>query len=171
MCHTCTCRCTCCKNRILLSYFLRMNYCLCNSCLMAFAVYGCTVKTMRQLSCTDRLTAGLALALECLYYSTYCALAVQRKVLYARRCSYSSWGEPERAPPSAPQRCIVCHTIIIIIKKMRQTIIPMRMCRLYVKVQGSVNPSCVEYEKSVEENTRDHRASESAARRETRLAS
>ena len=36
-----------------------------------------------------RLTAGLTLALECLHYST-CALAVQHKVPYARRCSYSS---------------------------------------------------------------------------------
>ena len=24
-----------------------------------------------------------------------------------------NWGEPERAPPSAPQRCVVCHIIII----------------------------------------------------------
>ena len=47
----------------------------------------CTVITMRQLSCTDRLTAGLASALERLYYSTYCALAVQHKILYARCCS------------------------------------------------------------------------------------
>ena len=35
------------------------------------------------------LTTRLATALECLYYSTYCVLAVRRKVLYARRCSYS----------------------------------------------------------------------------------
>ena len=50
----------------------------------------CTVKTMRQLSCTDRpykATARLASAPE---YSTYCTLAVQRKVPHARRCSYSS---------------------------------------------------------------------------------
>ena len=50
----------------------------------------CSVKTMRQLTCTDReykATAGLASAPE---YSTYCTLAVQRKVPYARRCSYSS---------------------------------------------------------------------------------
>ena len=50
----------------------------------------CTVKAMRQLTCTDRpykATAILASAPEC---STYCTLAVQRKVPYARRCSYSS---------------------------------------------------------------------------------
>ena len=44
---------------------------------------------MRQLTCTDRpykATARLALAPE---YSTYCTLAVQRKVPYARRCTYS----------------------------------------------------------------------------------
>ena len=72
---------------------------------MVFAVYGictvrglyvhtaqggtisCTVKTMRQLCCTDRpykATARLASAPE---YST---LAVQRQVVYARHCSYSS---------------------------------------------------------------------------------
>ena len=40
----------------------------------------CTVKTMRQLTCTDRLykaTARLASPTE---YSTYCTLAVQYKV-------------------------------------------------------------------------------------------
>ena len=50
----------------------------------------CTVKTMRQLSCTDRqykATTRLASAPE---YSMYCTLAVRRKVPYARRCSYSS---------------------------------------------------------------------------------
>ena len=50
----------------------------------------CTVKTMRQLSCTDRpykATARLASAPE---YGMYCMLAVQRKVPYARHCSYSS---------------------------------------------------------------------------------
>ena len=50
----------------------------------------CTVKAMRQLTCTDRpykATTRLALAPK---YSTYCMLAVQRKVPYARRCSYSS---------------------------------------------------------------------------------
>ena len=50
----------------------------------------CTLKTMRQLTCTDRpykATARLALAPE---YSTYCMLAVQPKVPYARHCSYSS---------------------------------------------------------------------------------
>ena len=44
----------------------------------------------RQLSCTDRpykATARLASAPE---YSTHCTLAVQRKVAYARHCSYSS---------------------------------------------------------------------------------
>ena len=51
----------------------------------------CTVKTMRQLSCTDRPNSWIiASALECLYYSTYCTLAVQHRVPYARRCSYSS---------------------------------------------------------------------------------
>ena len=47
----------------------------------------CTVKAVRQLSCTDgpyKATARLASAPE---YST---LAVQRKVAYARHCSYSS---------------------------------------------------------------------------------
>ena len=47
-------------------------------------------QTMRQLSCTDRpykATARLASAPE---YRMYCMLAVQRKVLYARHCSYSS---------------------------------------------------------------------------------
>ena len=50
----------------------------------------CTVKTMRKLTCRDRpykATARLALVPE---YSTYFALAVQCKVPYARRCSYSS---------------------------------------------------------------------------------
>ena len=50
----------------------------------------CTVKTVRQLTCTDRsykATARLASAPE---YSSYCTLAVRRKVPYARRCSYSS---------------------------------------------------------------------------------
>ena len=50
----------------------------------------CTVKTMRQLTCTDRpykATARLASVPE---YSTYCMLAVRHKVPYARRCSYSS---------------------------------------------------------------------------------
>ena len=45
---------------------------------------GCTIP------CTDRpykATARLASAPE---YSTYCTLAVQRKVPHARRCSYSS---------------------------------------------------------------------------------
>ena len=49
--------------------------------------------TMRQLPCTvqiDRITTGLASALECLHHSARCALAVQRKVPHARRCSYSS---------------------------------------------------------------------------------
>ena len=44
----------------------------------------CTVKNMRQLTCTDRpykATTRLASAPE---YSTYCTLAVQRKVPYAR---------------------------------------------------------------------------------------
>ena len=50
----------------------------------------CTVKTMRKLTCRDRpykATARLALVPE---YNTYFALAVQRKVPYGRRCSYSS---------------------------------------------------------------------------------
>ena len=50
----------------------------------------CTVKTMKQLSCTDRpykATARLASVPE---YITYCTLAVRRKVAYARHCSYSS---------------------------------------------------------------------------------
>ena len=50
----------------------------------------CTVKTMRQLTCTDRpykATARLASAPE---YSMYCTLVVQCRVPYARRCSYSS---------------------------------------------------------------------------------
>ena len=91
-----------------------MHTCTCNSCLMVFTVYGictaqglyalpraeyiqheggtipCTVKTMRQLTCTDRpyeATARLASTPE---YTTYCTLAVQCKVLYARCCSYSS---------------------------------------------------------------------------------
>ena len=49
----------------------------------------CTVKTMRQLTCTDRpykATTRLALVPE---YSTYCTLAVQRKAPYARHCSSS----------------------------------------------------------------------------------
>ena len=44
----------------------------------------CTVKAMRQLTCTNRLckaTARLASAPE---YSTYCTLPVQHKVPYAR---------------------------------------------------------------------------------------
>ena len=50
----------------------------------------CTVKTMRQLSCTiDRVRLPLGARMSILY-STYCALAAQRKVPYARRCSYSS---------------------------------------------------------------------------------
>ena len=47
----------------------------------------CTVKTMRQLSFTDRPHKASALAPE---YSMYCTLAVQRKVAYARHSSYSS---------------------------------------------------------------------------------
>ena len=50
----------------------------------------CTVKTMRQLTPTDRphkATARLTSAPE---YSTYCTLAVHHKVPYARCCSYSS---------------------------------------------------------------------------------
>ena len=50
----------------------------------------CTVKTMRQLSCTiDRVRLPLGARMSILVY-TYCALAAQRKVPYARRCSYSS---------------------------------------------------------------------------------
>ena len=71
----------------------------CNSCLMVFTVMGfvlpegciilCTVKTMRQLTCTDRPYKAnhqiVALAPECLYYSTYmyCMPSVQHKVLHA----------------------------------------------------------------------------------------
>ena len=54
-------------------------------------LFHATVITMRQLTCTRiRLTARLASALECLYYSMYSVLAVRRKVPYTRRCSYSS---------------------------------------------------------------------------------
>ena len=50
----------------------------------------CTVKTMRQLSRTDRpykATARLASVPE---HSTYCTPAVRYKVPYARRCIYST---------------------------------------------------------------------------------
>ena len=50
----------------------------------------CTVKTMRQLTCTDRLYKATARLASVPEYSTYCTLAVQCKVQYARRCSYSS---------------------------------------------------------------------------------
>ena len=53
----------------------------------------CTVKTMRQLTCTDRpykanrqISFGARISSTC----TYCMLAVRRKVPYARHCSYSS---------------------------------------------------------------------------------
>ena len=56
----------------------------------------CTVKTMRQLTCTDRpykanrqISFSARLPILQLY-SMYCALAVRRKVPYARRCSYCS---------------------------------------------------------------------------------
>ena len=82
------------------------------------------------------------------------------------------WGEPERAPPSAPQRCVVCHIIIIYATDRHPT---MRMCGVYVEVQGSVNPSCVVRigirEVGRRECARDHGASESAAQRKMRLAS
>ena len=42
----------------------------------------CTVKTMRQMTCTDR-PYRLASAPECLYYSMYYMPSVQRKVPYA----------------------------------------------------------------------------------------
>ena len=49
----------------------------------------CTVKTVRQLTCTDRLytaiTTRLASVPECLhiYYSMYCTPSVRHKVPYA----------------------------------------------------------------------------------------
>ena len=55
----------------------------------------CTVKTMRQLTCTDRpykanRQISFSARMTILYYSMYCTLAVRHKVAYARRCSYSS---------------------------------------------------------------------------------
>ena len=56
---------------------------------------GCTipgtVKTMRQLTCTDRpYKANRQISFGARMSSTYCMLAVQHKVLYARCCSYSN---------------------------------------------------------------------------------
>ena len=48
----------------------------------------CTVKTMRQLSCTDRPYKANRRIKNVYTNSTYCALAVQHKVPYTRRCSY-----------------------------------------------------------------------------------
>ena len=51
----------------------------------------CTVKTMRQLTCTDRpCKANCQISFGARMSSTYCMLVVQHKVPYARRCSYSS---------------------------------------------------------------------------------
>ena len=81
---------------IVVSWFLQyMGYVLREVCMYSLRLYiqheggtiPCTVKIMRQLTCTDRpykATARLASAPE---YST---LAVQRKVPYTRCCSYSS---------------------------------------------------------------------------------
>ena len=61
--------------------------------------YPCTVEAMRQLSCTDRLckanrriSPGARTSILHVYrtYTCTCALPIQRKVQYARRCSYSS---------------------------------------------------------------------------------
>ena len=58
---------------------------------MGYVQHGtipCTLKTMRQLSCTDRpykAIRRISPGARSLYCSTYCALAVQRKVPYARR--------------------------------------------------------------------------------------
>ena len=50
----------------------------------------CTVKNMRQRTCTDRpYKANRQISFSARMSSTYCTLAVQRKVPYARRCSYS----------------------------------------------------------------------------------
>ena len=44
----------------------------------------CTVKTVKQLTCTDKLyKANNQIRLECLHSSTYCTPSLQRKVLYA----------------------------------------------------------------------------------------
>ena len=49
------------------------------------------LKTMRQLTCTDRpYKANRQISYGTRMSSTYCTLAVQCKVPYARRCSYSS---------------------------------------------------------------------------------
>ena len=51
----------------------------------------CTVKTMRQLSCTiDRVRLPLVARMSILVHVRTVLLAAQRKVPYARRCSYSS---------------------------------------------------------------------------------
>ena len=52
----------------------------------------CTVKTM---TCTDRPyrangQISFSARITILYYSMYCTIAVQRKLPYARHCSYSS---------------------------------------------------------------------------------
>ena len=88
------------KYVIVVSWFLQcMGYVPCEGCMYfrgrsiqhESGTVPSTVKTMRQLSCTDRqYKANRWISLECLYYSTYCALAVLRKIPYARRCSYSS---------------------------------------------------------------------------------
>ena len=73
---------------IVVSWFLQcMGYIPREGCTIP-----CTVKTMRQLTCTERpykanplISYGARISI---LYSTYCALAVLRKVPYARRCSY-----------------------------------------------------------------------------------
>ena len=68
---------------VIVSWFLQCMGCVPHE----GSTIPCTVKTMRQLTCTDRqykATARLASVPE---YSTYCTLAVQCKVLYARHSS------------------------------------------------------------------------------------
>ena len=66
---------------IVVSLFLQcMGYVLREGCTIP-----CTVKTMRQLSCTDgpyKANTRLASAPECLYYSMYSAPSVWHEVLY-----------------------------------------------------------------------------------------
>ena len=52
---------------------------------------GTILCTVRQLTCTDRpYKANCQISFGARMSSTHCTRAVQRKVPYARRCSYSS---------------------------------------------------------------------------------